>query len=216
MISHRDLQVLAGLADYFPLVGDYLRGATTEVQYETDRGDQFRTHIIVEATSFPVVMIAVEGSDSAAVARSFFALPLMYQAGGWDVVDPSDERALRELIDRRRIDTEAAQQAGRAELARRLRLREEEELQAALIATEAARQEACERLLTVIRPVFRDHRWRNIVRDLNLLIDAIEREGDRRFIADVSRNGLFSDRQFAWVMDIFDRTIRSIRKKRSR
>ncbi len=75
MISHRDLQGLAGLADYFPLIGDYLRGATTEVQFETDRGDQFRTHIIVDAALFPSVMIAVEGSDSAVVARRFFALP---------------------------------------------------------------------------------------------------------------------------------------------
>ncbi len=74
MISHRDLQVLAGFADYFPLVGDYLRGATTEVQYETDRGDQFRTHIIVEATSFPVVMVTVGGSDRVAVSRSFAAI----------------------------------------------------------------------------------------------------------------------------------------------
>jgi len=34
MISQRDLQVLAGVADYFLLVGDYLRGATTEVTHE--------------------------------------------------------------------------------------------------------------------------------------------------------------------------------------
>jgi len=61
MISHRDLLGLAGLANYFPLVGDYLRGATIAVQFETDRGDQFRTHTIVDAASFPAVMIAVEG-----------------------------------------------------------------------------------------------------------------------------------------------------------
>jgi len=216
MISHRDLLGLAGLADYFPLIGDYLRGATTEVQFETDRGDQFRTHIIVDAALFPSVKIAVEGSDSAVVARRFFALPEMYQGGSWDLVDPADEHALRQLVDRRQADTDAAQQAGREELALRLRLREEAEREAAQIATEAARQDARERLLAVKRPVFRDHRWRDITRDLNLLLDEIDREGDRRFIADVSRFGVFSDRQFAWVMDIFDRTIRSIRKKRLR
>jgi len=75
MISHRDLLGLAGWADYFSLIGDYLRGATTEVQFETDQGDQFRTHIIVDAALFPSLMIAVEGSDSAVVARRFFALP---------------------------------------------------------------------------------------------------------------------------------------------
>ncbi len=213
MISQRDLQGLAGLVDHFPLIGDYLRGATCGVQFETDEGDQFRTHIIVDATSFPTVMIAVRGSDSAPVARSFFALPEMYETASWDLADPADETALRDLIVRRRTDTEAAQQAGRAELARRLQAREEAEKEAARIATEAARQEARKRLLTVKRPVFRDHRWGDIARDLNLLLDEIDREGDRRFIADVTRFGMFSDRQFAWVMDIFDRTVRSIRKK---
>lgn len=216
MISQLDLQGLSDMADYFPLIGDYLRGATSEVQFETDRGDQFRTHIIVDASSFPTVMMAVQGSDSAVVARSFFALPELYRTGGWELADPSDEHALRELIDRRQTDTEATQLAGRAELARRLRLREEQETEAARLATETARQEARERLLTVKRPTFRNSRWIDIARDLNLFLDEIEREGDRRFIADVARFGVFSDRQFAWVMDIFDRTARSIRKKRLR
>jgi len=49
------------------------------VQFETDRGDQFRANIIVDASSFRTVTIAVEGSDSAAVARQFFALPEMHR-----------------------------------------------------------------------------------------------------------------------------------------
>lgn len=65
MISQRDLLGLAGLVDFFPLIGDYLRGATSEVQFETDRGDQFRTHIIVDASSLPTVMLVVEGHSGA-------------------------------------------------------------------------------------------------------------------------------------------------------
>lgn len=216
MIAQRDLLILAGLPDYFPLIGDYLRGATIGVQFDTDQGPQYRTHIIVQSGDFPSVSIAVEGSDIRPVARRFFALPEMYEAGQWDLVDPADEQALRELVDHRRTDTEAAKQAGRAELLRRIRRREEEEREAALIATEAARHEARERLLMVDRPPFRDPRWRSILRDLNMVIEDITREGDRRFVADVCRYGLFSDRQFAWAMDIFDRTVRTVRKSRNR
>jgi len=100
MISHRDLLGLTRLADYFPLIGDYLRGATTEVQFETDRGDQFRTHIIVDDALFPSVMIAVEGSDSAVVARRFFALPefdfahFVFWAGGHRIAQKMSSAAM--------------------------------------------------------------------------------------------------------------------------
>jgi hypothetical protein len=216
MIAQRDLLVLAGLPDYFPLIGDYLRGATIEVQFDTDRGGQYQTHIIVQSGDFPIVSIAAEGSDIRPVTRQFFALPKIYQPGHWDLVDSTDEQALRGLIDHRQTDTEAAKQAARAELIWRIRLRREQEREAKLVATAAARHEARMRLLTAGRLPFRDPRWRLILQDLNIVVEDITREGDRRFIADVTRYGLFTERQFAWVIDIFDRTVRSIRKNRTR
>lgn len=70
MVAHSALMKPSGRQASFALIGEYLRGATTESRYERDDGWHVRMRMIVEAGNFPLLRIGAEGSSAAPLARA--------------------------------------------------------------------------------------------------------------------------------------------------
>ena len=216
MIKHFELLELSGFPTSFALVGEYLRGAATEVEFERDGMLRRRTHMIVDADDFPRVMIGVEGATTSPHSRQLFSPTDIYGSAQWELADPRDEDALRALVENRRTKDAAARAAGEAELARRQAMRAAEEREAASMRAAEFHRGAFVRLIEAFRTVQSERRLAAILRDLSVVIDRIDRENDRIFVADIAaRQGRwasfrFTEPQARWLNDILERTGRRL------
>ncbi len=89
--------------------------------FEVDGVTLTRSHLIVGMGNFPRVSIAVHGATTAPVERQFFALPTIYENTWWELVDPTDEVAVRELVEGKKLHDVATLEAARAALNARRR-----------------------------------------------------------------------------------------------
>ena len=214
-IGYLEFRALSGLPDRFGLIGEYSRGATTQVSFEREGRVEHRTHLIVESGDFPRVLIAAEGSAGRPAERQLFAPTGIYDGRAWELADAAAEAALRLLIAGRLEQTAASAAAAQAEMERRQQARAAAEREAEALRTQEHMAASRLRLVEAYRNGGDRHRWDAVLLDLDLQVGMIERDSDRSFVGDLAakwRRFRFplSERQFAWLSDILGRTARRI------
>ncbi len=210
-IAHSKLMKLVRFGDQFPLLGELLHGATIEVSCETDGRRQTRTHLITDASAFPLVAIAAEGLTRQ-VKRQFFGSGPIYGSELWDVVDEGSEALIFDLVEGKHEQDAASSDAVLAELGRQRMARVTEALELAALRSADTMAESRARLLAAYRDRTAPRRWDLILRDLVIVADLIERETDRLFVTDLfvkRRRSFFTsytERRLAWLVGVLQRT----------
>ncbi len=219
MIGHGELRVLSGSTQYHRLVGEYLHGASTVVSFDRDGERVVRVHLIVESSDFPRVKIAAQGSEGRLpVERNFFTDFPADDHRYWDLSSEADETALRKLISDHLEMNAAAVAATSAWLEERRLAREAAERAAEAARTVERRLEAQHRLLEAYRNASTPRKWDEILTDLDVVADTIDRGADRSFVTDLAMKRRvyrfpLSERQLSWLSDVFYRMGRLLQTK---